>query len=225
MAAADERSSGISPSQQALAVIMCLAGQLIYAVQFVAEEFLLKRQCYLSPRLLIGWEGLWGVLLFVGLAPLLTVSPAGFAHGLLHEDFVDTLRELAASPTAIALSVTDLFLFYVGNIPGILLTLYGSATTNQLVRSFIPGAIWCVSLTLFYCGSRGVLAEAWTTRSWIKLGGYAVLTVGTICYSRDSCTEYHRCRHRPSASPSSTSREPASAEDAQAACDVDVRGV
>jgi hypothetical protein len=99
-AAASGSSAKKDTSHQAIGILLTVLAQLITALQIVVEEdFLTKRN--MRPVLLVGMEGVWGVLFFAVLVPVLQYSPTppmGSAIGqIYHEDFGDTFTKLGNS--------------------------------------------------------------------------------------------------------------------------------
>ena len=100
-------STDVSMTLVGLAFI--LAAQGVTAVQFTVEESLMNNSdTALEPVALVGFEGLWGVLMFVVLAPILTFTPRSSEEISIvwHEDFGDTFVQLSNS--------TDLCLLCIG---------------------------------------------------------------------------------------------------------------
>ena len=87
---------------------LIVVGQAVGALQFCLEEHLMVERG-LSPVVLVGWEGLWGVLYFVILAPVLSLTPDSdvAAAALWHEDFAETFDQLAHSGDLIALTLAS----------------------------------------------------------------------------------------------------------------------
>merc|ERR1711965_554899 len=87
---------------------LIVIGQAVGALQFCLEEHLMTQRG-LSPVVLVGWEGLWGVLYFVALAPVLSLTPDSnvAAAALWHEDFAETFDQLAHSGDLIALTLAS----------------------------------------------------------------------------------------------------------------------
>ncbi|RHY33681.1 hypothetical protein DYB32_003527, partial [Aphanomyces invadans] len=83
-----------------LGMVLILLSRLLYAVNIVLEEYFMTT-LHVSPILQAGMEGLWGLVLFVPLAPFLAWTEPGTSAmaSLWHEDFVDTWAKLQQSPT------------------------------------------------------------------------------------------------------------------------------
>jgi hypothetical protein len=73
----------------------------VTAVQFITEERLMSDPTLaLDPVALVGFEGLWGLLYFTVLAPVLSLTPASdmAVSTVWHEDFVDSFVQLSNKP-------------------------------------------------------------------------------------------------------------------------------
>ncbi|RQM25745.1 hypothetical protein B5M09_003582 [Aphanomyces astaci] len=96
-----------SDVHQAMGMLFILLAQVVLAAQFALEEhFMIER--HVSPLLLVGMEGAWGLVLVVGLVPLLSTTPAAtdsIAAHLWHEDFTDTWVKLKGSSSLVVLGV------------------------------------------------------------------------------------------------------------------------
>ena len=68
-------SGGTSAGEYILGLMLIVIGQIVGAVQFVLEEYLMDKRG-VSPTQLVGWEGVWGVCYFVVLAPILSITPS-----------------------------------------------------------------------------------------------------------------------------------------------------
>ena len=112
-----------------LGLALIVVGQAVGALQFCLEEHLMTARG-LSPLILVGWEGLWGILYFVILAPVLSMTPDSnvAAAALWHEDFADTFDQLAHSGDLILLTLAS----------ALALLLYNLATTRVQINSKAP---------------------------------------------------------------------------------------
>ncbi|RHY33474.1 hypothetical protein DYB32_001631 [Aphanomyces invadans] len=106
-------------ANQVLGLSLIFASQLITAIQIVVEEwFLTARQ--VSPLTLVGWEGIWGLVFFVVLTPLLMATPPGTTalSKIWHEDFVDTFVKMSNSFAVSMLVLLYIILIGLFNVSG-----------------------------------------------------------------------------------------------------------
>ena len=96
---------------------LIVVGQAVGALQFCLEEHLMVERG-LSPVVLVGWEGLWGILYFVILAPVLSMTPDSnvAAAALWHEDFAETFDQLAHSGDLVALTLASALALLLYNL-------------------------------------------------------------------------------------------------------------
>ncbi len=85
---------------QVIGMSFIILAQVIFSAQLVVEERYLT-ELKVSPLLLIGMEGLWGVILMVPMITLFDYAPrtASPMSQIWHEDFSDTLIKLKNSST------------------------------------------------------------------------------------------------------------------------------
>jgi drug/metabolite transporter (DMT)-like permease len=58
-------NDGVSVAETLIGVLLVIAGTILYAVMVLMEEKLMKSDVPVPPLLLIGIEGLWGVVLSI----------------------------------------------------------------------------------------------------------------------------------------------------------------
>lgn len=138
-----EDNEGSDAAQYILGIVLIVLGQVVGAVQFVLEEYLMVSM-HVTPTLLVGWEGLWGTLYFVALAPLLTISPrgGGSASAIWHEDFIDTFIQLKNSDALIWLTVISGVALLVYNLVGNMVTKQLSAILRSILESCRTLGVW-----------------------------------------------------------------------------------
>ncbi|RHY10946.1 hypothetical protein DYB25_010856 [Aphanomyces astaci] len=87
-------------------MVFILLSRLGYSVNIAIEEYFMTT-LHVSPILQAGMEGVWGLVLFVPLVPLLTWTEPGSSAvaKIWHEDFVDTWAKLQQSPALVGLVV------------------------------------------------------------------------------------------------------------------------
>ena len=184
-AAAENEDAGASGAADALfGVVITLAGTFVQSVQYTYEEKVMSGEISAPPWLLIGVEGVTGTLLstFV-LYPLVWFLP-GDDHGS-YEDPINTFTMVYNSPTILTLTVVFCGLVFVLNSFSVLVTYMMSSVWHAILDNFRPITIWVVQLSIYYCfdGRENGYGEAWTSGSWLELGGMVLLLVGTAIYN------------------------------------------
>jgi len=162
---------------------LIVVGQAVGALQFCLEEHLMTARG-LSPVVLVGWEGLWGILYFCVLAPVLSLTPDSdvAAAALWHEDFAETFDQLAHSGDLIALTLASALALLLYNLVGNMVTKQLSAVMRSILESCRTLGVWLTSLVLFYAFQDETAGEKWTGWSFLELLGFALLVYGTLAY-------------------------------------------
>ena len=164
-----------------------LAGQGVTAVQFTVEEGLMNNpDTALDPVALVGFEGLWGLLFFAGLAPVLTLTPrSGEDISIIwHEDFGDTFTQLSNSSDLVLLCFGYFVVIFLYNVSANFVTQCLSAVVRSILEACRVMGVWAVGLMLFYLGnsSYSKVGEEWSNWSFLELFGFGILLYGTFTY-------------------------------------------
>lgn len=178
-------SGGASTGQVILGLGFILMAQMVTAVQFIAEEGLMNnKHTTLDPVALVGFEGLWGMVYFVFLAPILTFTPASSdAISIVwHEDFGDTFVMLSNSTNLCLLSFGYFVAILMYNISANFVTQCLSAVIRSILEACRVMGVWAVSLLLFYAFDSNTVGESWSNWSFLQLFGFLVLMYGTFAY-------------------------------------------
>lgn len=127
-----------------LGLAFIILSQVLCALQIVVEEHMMLA-LNVSPMLLVGFEGLWGLGFYLLLIPVLTLTPPGtsaFAR-IWHEDFYDSFVQLSNSWTLVALIVAYIVAVGTLNVTGNYVTKHLSAVMRSIVevRLFLDGVM------------------------------------------------------------------------------------
>jgi hypothetical protein len=187
-------------------IILILAGAFVQSLQYAFEERVMNMdEVSAPPLLLIGMEGLWGLIvcMFV-LYPIAYYTP-GNDHGSIENPF-NTIVMIRNSE-----EIQNVFIIYFLTVLGynilaclvtfmlnsvyhaILGKFYFIYRMNSLLLlnynfiyifldNFRPLTVWGVDLIIFYYFTTA-LGEAWTIFSWIQFLGVFVLLYGTAIYN------------------------------------------
>mmetsp|Transcript_11356 Transcript_11356/g.21437 ORF Transcript_11356/g.21437 Transcript_11356/m.21437 type:complete len:407 (+) Transcript_11356:72-1292(+) len=184
-------------SSVAFGVTLTLLGQVVQAAQVIAEEYLMK-DVDLPAVEIIGYEGLWGILMMIFVVyPVLWFLP-GPDHGHA-EDIVDTLTLVQNSPQLMC--VVAIYLISCGtfNITGIAVTGALSAVHRMMLDASRTMIIWGWGLFVHYNVYKQNPStplgpgEEWTVSSKLQLCGFVVLITGQAIYGeiiRLPCLRY-----------------------------------
>ncbi|CAK0858366.1 unnamed protein product, partial [Prorocentrum cordatum] len=127
---------------------LVLAGQVVQAAQVIAEEWLMK-DLDLPALQVIGWEGIWGVLMMLAVVyPLLYALP-GDDNGHV-EDVFDTAVMLKNSAPLLGCVLVYMLSCSTFNVTGVLITKELSATHRQMMDASRTLVIWLFDLGVYY---------------------------------------------------------------------------
>ncbi|CAE8682784.1 unnamed protein product [Polarella glacialis] len=162
-------------------MVLTLLGQVTQAAQVIAEEYLMK-DVDLPAVEIVGFEGLWGLLMMVLIVyPALWLLP-GSDHGHL-EDPVDTYALVSNSQHLQCCVVLYLISCGTFNLAGIAVTGALSGIHRMMLDASRTMVIWAFCLFIHYrVDPRSPFGEAWTDHSLLQLGGFFVLIVGQAIY-------------------------------------------
>mmetsp|Transcript_45687 Transcript_45687/g.104341 ORF Transcript_45687/g.104341 Transcript_45687/m.104341 type:complete len:297 (+) Transcript_45687:2-892(+) len=164
--------------------VMMLFGNAIISFQTVLEEKLMKTdETPVSPLVLVGIEGLVGVLwTSMFCLPVAQMLPGEEGHGG-HEDTVSTVRMLITSSVLQAVTIAYFIAIFAWNIAGMEICRMSSATTRHVLSQVRTAATWVAALMLYYSGLLPQYGEPWQgLESWGKLFGFGILVLGVLIY-------------------------------------------
>lgn len=193
-----EDTDGVSIGTYLLGIGLIVLGQVVGAVQFVLEEYIMTSNWGITPTLLVGWEGLWGTFFFIFLTPALTYSPRSGgtpASAIWHEDIVDTWYLLTNSKYLIIINLISAAALLVYNMVGNMVTKQLSSIMRSILESCRTLGVWFTGLVIWYgpaFPSRDFFhryqfedheaGEAWTNWSYLEAFGFILLVYGTVAY-------------------------------------------
>jgi drug/metabolite transporter (DMT)-like permease len=166
-------------------LVCILAAQAVTAVQFICEESLMNNPATtLDPVALVGFEGLWGLLYYAFLCPILTFTPRSdiSVSTIWHEDFGDTFVMLGNSNGLVWLCFGYFCTILIYNISANIVTQCLSAVVRSILEACRVMGVWCVGLFFFYSGLAVSIGEKWSNWSYLELFGFMVLMYGTFTY-------------------------------------------
>ncbi|CAI5704011.1 unnamed protein product [Peronospora effusa] len=175
-----------------LGLFFITAAQILCALQIVVEEHMMLA-LNVSPMLLVGFEGLWGLVFYVILVPILTLTPADAGSAFArtwHEDFVDSFVQVKNSSTLMVLILAYIVAVGTLNVTGNYVTKHLSAVMRSITETLRTLGVWSLSLFVYYVmqwqgpASPG---EQWTTYSWLELLGFVLIIYGTLAYKQLVC--------------------------------------
>jgi hypothetical protein len=173
--------SGRDIKQVLLGDGLIILGQLSNAIQMIIEEIFLKRRNF-HPLVVVGGEGLWGIVVMCALVLPVVYFIPGSDDGH-YENAIDGLVMIGHNMTLLALVLLYWLSIAFYNFSS--LAVAKSLTTVH--RTFIDAlrtlCVWGAQLVIYYAFNHTSLGEGWGKYSWVQLIGFALLITGTLIYN------------------------------------------
>jgi drug/metabolite transporter (DMT)-like permease len=176
-ASASATTSSIQTTERLIGDILIVGQCIMSVLQDLAEE-LFMHEAELSPTLLLGWEGVFGLAfglpLYLPLAPFLGEDP-------------NEVWELLKSSTWVLAYVSGLVLLFTATgVFNIVATAVMSSMTRNIWKNFRSLAVWILGLCLYYSsGNESSIGERWKIpASFVTLLGFATMLGGICLYYR-----------------------------------------
>ncbi|RHY21246.1 hypothetical protein DYB25_006149 [Aphanomyces astaci] len=166
-----------------LGIIMIVLSCFVQSAQYVFEEKLMGDGIDTAPPLIVvGMEGLWGLLM-----SLIVVYPiAYFVPGSdlgSYERIDDAWFMLAHNQTAQIAAAIFLVVILGYNVFAVFVTFLLNSIWHAILDNFRPITVWATDLSLFYIFTPKTFGEAWTPWSYLELAGMFTLLLGTAVYN------------------------------------------
>lgn len=163
--------------QPIVGLLLMLGSILIQGSQFVVEEKFLG-DYYLSPLKVIGWEGIWGVIMFAILLPILQFIPCHLEFcsvtGVV-EDSWFAIRQIYHNTFTLIMLICSVAFIAGYNGFGITITKHMSATSRTTLKQTKIVLVW-----IFFLLYRGDGHESFKP---LQLVGFMVLVGGILLYN------------------------------------------
>lgn len=177
----DQATSGDSEGSPLVGVCLILCGAFVQSLQYAFEEKVMTMEIAAPPLLLIGMEGLWGVIVcIVVLYPVLYHIP-GSDHGSYENPF-NTWVMLQNSSALQGLFLLYFLSIFFYNVLAVLVTFMLNSVWHAILDNFRPITVWGTDLFIFYVITT-VMGESWTMWSFLQLAGMGILLYGTAIYN------------------------------------------
>jgi len=182
---ADEGNDDTSFSLRLTGCLFIMVGQFIYGIEFCLAEVLLA-DAELSHFYFLGTAGFWGILMFVPIFGIISVTPnnSNEMNPLYHEDVIDTLCMIKNDVTILSLTLALLFALFVYNIALFNYIREQSGLGAAVCKMVVAAFVWLIDLGFYYVfndRSEGN-SESWTKWSWMELVGYFIVVLSTFLY-------------------------------------------
>ncbi|CAH0521132.1 unnamed protein product [Peronospora belbahrii] len=179
---ADTQKNNAEKQHPAFGVLMVVLSCAIQAVQYVFEEKLMDEGDSAPPLVVVGMEGVWGLIL----TSFIIYPVAYFVPGSdlgSNERFDDAYEMLMNSGLAQVVVVVYLLVILGYNVLAVSVTYLLNSIWHAILDNFRPITVWGADLMLFYFFTQGHFGEQWTIWSWLQLAGMATLLAGTAVYN------------------------------------------
>ena len=183
-----QANMAVTPGQYTLGVALVIFSQIIQAGQIVTEEHFL-RNLNMPPLRVVGYEGLWGLLLMIFVAcPLAYVIPGSDYSTMPHnslENTYDSLLCTGTQPYVVLVVVIFMVAVLFYNCYGMMITHTFSAVHRTLFEAVRTSCIWVTDLIIHVISPSSPFGEVWTGWSFLELAGFALLIFSTMMYNKN----------------------------------------
>lgn len=165
-----------------IGLMFILLSCIVQGSQYVFEEKVMAVDAA-PPLVVVGMEGVWGMLLMPAVVfPWAYILPGTDVGGCI-ENIFDSYVMLVNSRAIqwVLISFTVTIFFY--NICCIYVTALSSSIWHAILDNFRPVAVWGADLMLFYVFTAHKWGEEWTMFSWLEFAGMLLLFFGTAVYN------------------------------------------
>ncbi|GMF26234.1 unnamed protein product [Phytophthora lilii] len=182
LADADNQSNNSTSQHPGVGTLMIIMSGAIRAIQYVIEERLMGEGHRAPPLVVVGMEGVWGLILTSCIVYPVAYAIPGSDKGS-SERFDDACVMVLNSRLAQTVVIVNEVVTLAFNICTVSVTYLLSSIWRAILDNFRPVAVWGFDLLLFYILSQGQFGERWTNWSWLELAGMLTLFVGTAVYN------------------------------------------
>ncbi|KAJ6252078.1 hypothetical protein M0813_14627 [Anaeramoeba flamelloides] len=178
----DETGQQFSSVERGVGIILVILAQFIQALQTIIEETLLHDYEDTNPAHIVGFEGLWGLILCVVISsPIAYYVPekSGFK-----EDSIDTFVMLGNSGFLVGTTFVYIVVILLYNYTGMVITDFSSALLRNILDGLRTLFIWVALIVVYYTSPDSGFGEKWSNWSYLQLGGFVTLIVGTFMYNK-----------------------------------------
>jgi hypothetical protein len=159
-----------------IGTVLVLGSTLLFSLQYIIEERLISNN-FLSPARLVGWEGIWGLMLLVIFLPIFYIIKwnAHFCSNGMLDDSLFALRQMWSNLVIMFLMIGCVVVSAAANMFGVTITKYTSANNRASlsILRFLP--FW-----IFFIAFQG---DGNQTINYVQLTGYILLVIGVILYN------------------------------------------
>jgi hypothetical protein len=171
-----------SVTQVAIAVVLRIVSMVLGKALAVMDEFIIHGHIA-PPMFTMGCEGAWGILIGCGLLAVAQHLPRSLQEGQgLREETLETLQFLKHTPRLVqmlfALAVTE----FAASAAWLQVVKLTRATVVGFIGCIEMIIVWAAQTVIFYVAKDPGHGEEWSKWSFIQLGGYVLIVVGTAVF-------------------------------------------
>lgn len=157
-------TSNVSGWTKLFGISLCLGAQVFQASMLVYEEKIMSKYT-VPPLLVVGFEGMFGIIFGVTLL--------AFLNGMHYENTPGALYQISHATPLLCAVVGSIFSIAFFNFSGVTVTQKASAVSRSTIDVSRTILIWAVELSL-----------GWNNFNMLQLAGFFVLALGTMIYNR-----------------------------------------
>ena len=169
-----------SASQIAMGIGILLIGQLFGSIGYIIEEKFMGDFDDLDPYLMAGVEGVFGILMWLVILPILNVIPCDnvdlCSFGVV-ENTLETFEEYGREPIHFVWSTCTMIIVPLQYACGLSITKLGSAAQRTTIECARNITVWIFFLTVPVFGK---ITERFM---WLQLAGFVILLLGVLVYN------------------------------------------
>ena len=167
-----------------IGVIIIIIAQVIQGWQLVFDEYM-TQTLKLPVMLVVGMEGVWGVLIMIFIAfPLCFIipgnDPSPFPDGSF-ENLWDSLLMIGNSGALLAIAIISCIAIGCYDIAGMTVTATMSSVNRTIFEALRTLTTWITMLIIGATGSR--YGEKLNKLSWLELLGFILLVYSSLVYN------------------------------------------
>lgn len=162
-------------------ILFILLGQFCNSLQMVVEEIFLKKHQFTALNV-VGMEGAYGMFVMIFFAlPGLYFVPQSVTN--FHENAYDALVQISHSKSLLTFILIYLCSIAVYNFCGLSVAKKLTTIHRTLVDATTTVLIWIIEIICYYAGAQD-FGEGWDVWSWLEVGGFFLLFLGSSIYNR-----------------------------------------
>jgi len=175
------KSAQVDPELRLFGMAMIVLGMFLQGGQIVVEEFLMKGVS-VPPLMVVGMEGVWGVVIMFCCVFPIVGRMQGPDYGNCQESLENDTYMVQNSPELQKVIAAYLFSVFSYNIAGMVDTYSLSAVHRTMLEASRTAVIWSLDLLIHSWYPDSAYGEVWCAWSFLQLAGFFLLVIGQATY-------------------------------------------